>query len=180
MEKNPSFYRLLLARDTPHFLLQLASGHCDWIMFRHQQEVRRARQASHQLAREGYARNRRAFVTNRQLLVNIIREFTRVADLLETHTLVPKRGYSPTAGFRAITRAGFRDAVVESTQMNEKVDSLLKTVPNDQAPKEQLVMVIDQIADHMHMTNEAQAILRSFHGKYTIVPVSRRNRTACK
>ena len=180
MEKNPSYYRLLLAQGTPHFLLQLASGHRDWMLYSHHLEVREARKASYALAKEGYARNRRAYETNRKLLSRIIQEFNRVATLLETHNLLPKRGYSPAAGFRAITRTGFRDAVEESTRMNEKVDTLLEAVPTDQAPLAQLVRVIDQIADHMHMTNEAQSILRSFHNQYTIVPMSRRNRATCK
>ena len=180
MEKNPSYYRQLLTQDTPYFLLQLASGHCDWMMFHHHLEVRAARKASYQLAQEGYTRNRKAFVKNRQLMSKIIQEFNRVASLLETHTLLPKRGYSPVASFRATTRTGFRDAAEESTKMNEKVDSLLEAVPNDRAPLAQLVEVIDQIADHMHMTNEAQSILRSFHNQYTIVPISRRNRTTCE
>lgn len=176
MDKNPGYYRALLASGAPHFLVQVTAGYQDWIMYQHQQSVRQTRRTRYEIAREGYEKNRSAYDRNRRLMLGIIQEFNRIADRLETQTLMPKRGFTMPAGFRAMTRSSFRDAAAESTAKNAEIDGLLQACPTAFAPLPQLIKIIDSIADHMHMANEAQDILRSFHAKFTLVPLNRWNR----
>ena len=177
MERNPEYYRRLLEQGTPNFLIQIAAGYQDWIQFHHLQAVRASRLASHELAREGYTRNCKAYEFNRRLMLGIIREFNRVSERLHTHTLLPNRGFSMPAGFRAMTRTGFQEAAAQSATKNAEVDALLQAHPTPCAPLSALKQIIDAIADHMTMANEAQSILRSFHAKFTLVPITRQNRS---
>ena len=148
----------------------MAVGHNEWILQDHQRRARQAQRDRFALAREGLARNVAAYTNrNRDLMIALAEEYNRVSERLSTQELMPRRGYSMPSGVKVMMRQSFRDVAIQSLEKNAEIDRLLESNPAKGGDLSAIIKVIDTIAEHMHMTNDAQSMMRAFRNKFMLV-----------